>query len=160
MKGDQKVIEYLNRALRSELTAIHQYTLNARLLEHWGLNKLSAKQEMEAREEMGHADRLMRRILFLDGWPNMQDLDTVRIGKNVKEILENDLAAESEAIALYREAMGHCESVRDYPSRELFGTLLTDEEGHYDFLDTQLELINRIGIQNYEQSGMGDAPAE
>lgn len=155
MKGDEKVIEYLNRALRSELTAVHQYTLNARLLEDWGLNKLSAKQEQETQEEMGHANRCIERILFLGGTPNVQDMDTVRVGGNVKEIMECDLAAESEAIALYREAMGHCESVRDYATRDLFGQLLADEEGHYDFLETQLDLIERLGIQNYEQSAMG-----
>lgn len=160
MKGDEKVIEYLNRALRSELTAIHQYTLNARLLEDWGLNKLSAKQEMEAREEMGHADRCMRRILFLGGMPNVQDMDTVRVGGNVKEIMECDLAAEAEAITLYREAMGYCESVKDYASRDMFGELLADEEGHYDFLETQLDLIERLGAQNYEQSAMGNGQAE
>ncbi len=160
MKGDDKVIEYLNRGLRSELTAVHQYVLNARLLEHWGLNTLARKQEEEAREEMQHADRFIRRILFLGGNPNVQDLDTVRVGGNVKEILESDLAAESEALILYREAMGHCEKVRDYASRDLFGQLLSDEEGHYDFLETQLDLIERIGIQNYEQSAMGEAPAE
>lgn len=158
MKGDDKVIEYLNRGLRSELTAIHQYTLNARLLEHWGLNTLARKQETEAREEMGHADRFMRRILFLGGNPNVQDMDTVRVGGNVKEILECDLAAEGEALTLYREAMGYCEKVRDYASRDLFGELLADEEGHYDFLETQLELIERIGIQNYEQSAMDSSP--
>ncbi|MDN3518880.1 bacterioferritin [Aquisalimonas lutea] len=158
MKGDDKVIEYLNRGLRSELTAIHQYTLNARLLEHWGLNTLARKQETEAREEMGHADRFMRRILFLGGNPNVQDMDTVRVGGNVKEILECDLAAEGEALTLYREAMGYCEKVRDYASRDLFGELLADEEGHYDFLETQLELIDRIGIQNYEQSAMDGSP--
>lgn len=153
MKGDKKVIEYLNRGLRSELTAVHQYVLNARLLEHWGLNTLASKQEEEAREEMQHADRLIRRILFLGGSPNVQDMDTVRVGGDVKEILENDLAAESEALALYREAMEYCEKARDYQSRDLFGALLTDEEGHYDFLETQLELMKRIGRKNFEQSG-------
>ncbi|SEP09090.1 bacterioferritin [Aquisalimonas asiatica] len=160
MKGDEKVIEYLNRALRSELTAVHQYTLNARLLEDWGLTKLSAKQEQETQEEMGHANRCIERILFLGGKPNVQDMDTVRVGGNVKEIMECDLAAESEAITLYREAMGHCESVRDYASRDLFGALLVDEEGHYDFLETQLDLIERLGIQNYEQSAMGSGQTE
>ncbi|MFV8834878.1 bacterioferritin [Aquisalimonas sp.] len=160
MKGDEKVIEYLNRALRSELTAVHQYTLNARLLEDWGLSKLSAKQEQETQEEMGHANRCIERILFLGGTPNVQDMDTVRVGGNVKEIMECDLAAESEAIALYREAMGHCESVRDYATRDLFGELLADEEGHYDFLETQLDLMERLGMQNYEQSAMGNGQTE
>lgn len=160
MKGDTQVIEYLNRGLRSEFTAVHQYSLNARLLEHWGLHGLSQKQTEEAQEEMGHAERFMRRILFLGGNPNVQEMDTVRVGGNVKEILECDLAAESEALALYREAMGHCEKVRDYASRDLFGELLADEEGHYDFLETQLDLIERIGLQNYEQSAMGGVPAD
>lgn len=159
MKGDDTVIEYLNRALRSELTAMHQYSLNARLLEHWGLHTLAAKQDEEAQEETVHAGRFMRRILFLGGNPNVQDMDTVRVGGNVKEILECDLAAESEALALYREAVGHCEKVRDYASRDLFSEILADEEGHYDFLDTQLDLIERIGLQNYEQSGMNGSSA-
>ncbi|MFO7857636.1 MAG: bacterioferritin [Ectothiorhodospiraceae bacterium] len=159
MKGDDKVIEYLNRALRSELTAMHQYSLNARLLEHWGLHTLSAKQEEEASEETVHASRFMRRILFLGGNPNVQDMDTVRVGGNVKEILECDLAAESEALTLYREAVGYCEKVRDYASRDLFSEILADEEGHYDFLDTQLDLIERIGLANYEQSGMNGSSA-
>lgn len=159
MKGDDKVIEYLNAGLKSELTAIHQYTLNARLLDHWGYRALSERQATEAREEMGHADRFMARILFLEGWPNVQDLDKVRVGTDVREIIECDLAAESEAIALYREAMGHCESARDYASRDLFGDLLRDEEGHYDFLETQLELIDKMGMENYRQSGLGGPSA-
>ncbi len=109
MKGDEKVIDYLNRAVRSELTAVHQYKLNARLLEDWGLEQLSQQQEKEALEEMDHADRCMRRILFLGGQPDVQNLDTVRVGSNVKEIFESDLAAESEAITMYREAVGYCE---------------------------------------------------
>ncbi|MEF8833795.1 MAG: bacterioferritin [Halofilum sp. (in: g-proteobacteria)] len=158
MKGDAKVIEYLNRGLRSELTAINQYMLHSRKLEHWGLNGLAQKEMQEATEEMGHADRFIRRILFLEGEPGMQELDPLRIGNDVRSVLENDFAAEKEALALYREAAGVCEKARDYASRDLFTALLADEEGHYDYLDTQLGLIDSMGIENYRQSWT-DAPA-
>lgn len=158
MKGDAKVIEYLNRGLRSELTAINQYMLHSRKLEHWGVNGLAQKEMQEATEEMGHADRFIRRILFLEGEPQMQELDPLRIGNDVRAVLENDLAAEKEALALYREAAGYCEKARDYASRDLFTALLADEEGHHDYLDTQLGLIDSMGIENYRQSWM-DAPA-
>ncbi len=157
MKGDEKVIEYLNRALRSELTAVHQYKANARLFEDWGLDKLATKQDAEALEELEHADRCMRRILFLGGRPDTTGVDTVRVGTTTREIFQCDLAAESEAITLYREAAGHCESVRDYASRDVFVGLLSDEEGHYDFLETQLDLIERMGLENYEQSASSGA---
>ena len=160
MKGDQKVIEYLQKGLRSELTAINQYMLHSRMLEDWGLGKLSQIEGQEALDEMRHADRFIKRILFLEGLPNLQELDKLRVGEDVQEILTNDLAAEKEAIALYQEAMAHCEQVQDYPSRDLFGQLLRDEEGHHDFLETQLDLINNIGIDNYRQSQMGPQAGE
>jgi bacterioferritin len=154
MQGDKKVIEYLNRGLRSELTAINQYWLHYRLLDNWGLNAMAKKWREESIEEMVHADRFVDRILFLEGFPNMQTLDALRIGENVKEILEADLKAEVEARALYQEAAGYCESVKDYPSRDLFKELMADEEGHIDFLETQLDLIKRIGLELYTQSHM------
>lgn len=158
MQGDKKVIEYLNKALRSELTAINQYFLHYRMLDNWGLAKLAKHEFDESVDEMKHADRLIERILFLEGMPNLQDLDKLLVGENVKEILECDLKAEDGAIKLYREAMQYCESVQDYKSRDLFGELLADEEGHYDFLETQLELIDRVGLENYQQAQM--APEE
>ncbi len=157
MKGDKKVIEYLNRGVRSELAAIHQYTLHSRKLEHWGINGLAQKEMTEATEEMGHLDRFLRRILFLEGEPQMQELDPLRIGNDVRAVLENDLAAEEEAIALYREAAGYCEKAHDYASRDLFTALLADEEGHHDYLETQLDLIDSMGIENYRQSQTGAA---
>jgi len=157
MKGDPKVIEYLQKGLRSELTAINQYMLHSRMLEDWGVDKLAAYESNEAMDEMRHADRFIKRILFLEALPNLQDLDPLRIGENVKEILTNDRAAEMEAIELYREAVGVCEKAADYASRDLFAELVADEEGHYDFLDTQLDLIESMGLQNYLQSQAGDA---
>lgn len=159
MKGDAKVIEYLNKGLRSEMTAINQYWLHYRILDDWGLNGLAKKWREESIEEMNHADRFVERILFLDGFPNMQTLDPLRIGQNVKEIIEADLAAEVGARALYQEAADYCLQVKDYPSRDLFKDLMADEEGHIDFLETQLDLIGRIGIELYTQShvdGLGE----
>ena len=156
MKGDKKVIEYLNKGLRSELTAINQYWLHYRLLANWGLNDFAKKWKEESIEEMRHADRFVDRILFLDGFPNMQTLDPLRIGENVKEIIECDLKAEIEARSLYQEAAEHCMNVRDYPSKDLFEDLMADEEGHIDFLETQLDLINRIGLELYTQAHMGE----
>jgi len=151
MQGDSKVIEYLQKGLRSELTAVNQYILHSRMLEDWGVDALAAKEGAEAIDEMHHADRFIKRILFLGGLPNLQELDKLRIGENVREILENDRAAEEEAIALYGEAVGVCEAARDYASRDLFAELIRDEEGHHDFLDTQLDLIESMGLQNYLQ---------
>jgi len=151
MKGDSGVIDYLNRALRSELTAINQYWLHYRLQEDWGFGRLAKKSREESLEEMHHADRIMDRIIFLEGHPNLQVLDPLRIGETAKETLECDLAAEHDARNLYIEARDHCDRVRDYPSKQLFEELIADEEGHIDYLETQLELISRIGEQNWGQ---------
>lgn len=159
MKGDPKVIEYLQKGLRSELTAVNQYILHSRMLEDWGLDKLARYESDEALDEMRHADRFIKRILFLEALPKMQELDPLRIGENVREILENDRAAEKDAIDLYREAIETCEKQQDFASRDLFAALLADEEGHYDFLDTQLGLIDSLGLENYLQSQAADAAA-
>lgn len=156
MKGDAKVIEYLNRGLRSELTAINQYWLHYRMLDNWGLKKMASKWRAESIEEMQHADKFVDRILFLEGFPNLQVLDSLRIGQDVKEVIECDLAAEIEARALYQEAAAYCAEVRDYPSRDLFKELMADEEGHIDFLETQLDLIGRVGIELYTQQKIGE----
>ena len=155
MKGDPKVIEFLNRGLRSELTAINQYWLHYRMLDNWGYKDLAKQWKAESIEEMHHADRFVDRILFLEGFPNLQVLDPLRIGQNVKEVLESDLAAEHDARALYQEAATYCHSVKDYPSRELFEDLMKDEEGHIDFLETQLELVKQVGIELYSQKHIG-----
>jgi bacterioferritin len=149
MKGDKKVIEYLNRALRSELTAVSQYWLHYRLQEDWGLGHMAAKSRQESIEEMNHADRLIERIIFLEGHPNLQKLDPLRIGQTPKETLECDLAAEHEARALYKEAREYCAGAGDHVTKDLFDALLADEEGHIDFLETQLDLYARVGDQNY-----------
>ena len=149
MKGDAKVIEYLNAALRSELTAVSQYWLHYRLQEDWGYGRLADKSRAESIEEMHHADRLIQRIIFLEGHPNLQKLDPLRIGQNLKETLDSDLAAEHDARNLYIEARDHCEKVGDYVSKALFEDLISDEEGHIDFLETQIELYDTIGQQNY-----------
>ena len=151
MKGDTGVIDYLNRGLRSELTAVSQYWLHYRLQENWGLGRLADKSRAESIEEMHHADKFIDRIIFLDGHPNLQTLDPLRIGETPRETLECDLAGELDAIALYKEARDHCEKVRDYVSKNLFEELIADEEGHTDFLETQLDLMNRIGEQNWSQ---------
>lgn len=155
MKGDKKVIEYLNKGLRSELTAINQYWLHYRMLDNWGLKDMAKTWKRESIEEMVHADRFVDRILFLEGFPNLQTLDALRIGESVKEVIECDLKAEIEARALYQEAAGYCREVGDYPSETLFKDLMADEEGHIDFLETQLELIARIGIELYTQKHVG-----
>lgn len=155
MKGDAKVLDYLNRGLRSELTAISQYWLHYRLLDNWGMNDLAKKWREESIEEMQHADRFVDRILFLEGHPNMQVLDPLQIGQNVKEVLDADLAAEIGARALYQEAAAYCLSVKDYPSKELFEQLMADEEGHIDFLETQIDIIKRIGVELYTQAHLG-----
>ena len=151
MKGDPKVIELLNEALKAELTAINQYWLHYRMLEHWGVHKLAKYERHESIDEMKHADRFSERILFLDGLPNFQLLGRLRIGETVEEILRADLDAELEAVNMYREAVAYCESVRDYVSRDLFAEVLRDEEGHVDFLETQFEMIERMGLPNYIQ---------
>ena len=149
MKGDAKVIEFLNQALKNELTAINQYFLHSRMLKDWGVSKLGEYEYKESIEEMNHADWLIERILFLGGLPNLQDLGKLRIGESVKEILECDLALEEDAIPLLRDAMEHCEKVRDYVSRDLFGKILHNEEEHVDYIETQFDLIERVGIENY-----------
>ncbi|MDD3517650.1 MAG: bacterioferritin [Chromatiales bacterium] len=154
MKGDAKVIDYLNRALRNELTAINQYFLHARMFKNWGLKRLDEHEYHESIDEMKHADQLIERILFLEGLPNLQDLGKLRIGENTKEILECDLALEMDGLPLLKEAIAWCESCGDYVSRELFEDILESEEGHIDWLETQLDLIQRVGLENYQQSQM------
>ena len=149
MKGDEKVIEFLNKALRSELTAVSQYWLHYRLQEDWGLGHMAKKSREESIEEMHHADKLITRIIFLGGHPTLQKLDPLRIGQDPKETLEADLAAEHEARTLYIEAREHCQKVGDYVSKNLFEELIADEEGHIDFLETQLELYERVGDERY-----------
>lgn len=149
MKGDAKVIEYLNKALYNELTAINQYFLHAKMLKNWGFRELAEHEYKESIDEMKHADRLSERILFLDGLPNFQALGKLRIGETPREILECDLALEHEALPLLREAIAHCESVADYVSRQLFVAILDSEEEHIDWLETQLSVIDRIGEPNY-----------
>ncbi|MEQ9317426.1 MAG: bacterioferritin [Henriciella sp.] len=151
MKGDPKVIEFLNACLKNELTAINQYFLHSRMLNDWGVSILGEYEYKESIEEMEHADWLIERILFLGGLPNLQDLGKLRIGESVEEILKCDLALELDAIPTLRDAMEHAESVRDYGSRDLFGKILQNEEEHVDYLETQFDLIERIGIQNYTQ---------
>lgn len=155
MKGDDKVIEYLNRGLRSELTAINQYWMHYRILDNWGYKDLAKKWRAESIEEMEHADKFTARILFLEGFPNMQSLDPLRIGENIEEILKADLAAEIGARALYLEAAQYCMSVNDRVSMNLFEELAHDEEEHIDFLETQLELIKQVGVQLYAQKHIG-----
>jgi bacterioferritin len=157
MKGDAKVIEFLNTVLTNELTAINQYFLHARMLRHWGVTKLGAYEYKESIEEMKHADDLIERILFLEGVPNLQKLNQLLIGETVEEILRCDLKLEEKAIADLRAAIAHCEAVRDFPSRDLFATILRDEEHHVDFVESQFDLIERIGIQNYIQLNSGAA---
>lgn len=149
MKGDPKVIDYLNAALRSELTAVSQYWLHYRLQEDWGYGRIADKSRAESIEEMNHADRLIQRIIFLEGHPNLQKLDPLRIGQNIKETMEADLAGEHDARNLYLEARQYCSEVNDQVSKALFDDLIADEEGHIDFLETQLQLHEEIGAQNF-----------
>jgi len=151
MKGDAKVIEILNETLKNELTAINQYFLHYRMLEHWGIESLAKAEYEESIDEMKHADRLAARILFLDGLPNFQMLGRLRIGETVEEVLKADLALENEAIPQLKEGIAHCEQVRDYGSRDLLQSILEAEEEHVDMLEKQFEMIERMGIQNYIQ---------
>jgi bacterioferritin len=151
MQGDARVIELLNKALTNELTAINQYWLHYRMLNNWGVRRLAEYERHESIDEMKHADKLADRILFLDGLPNFQSIDRIKIGENVEEILKADLALELEAIPLLRDGVQHAESVRDYTSRDLFAEILENEEEHVDFLETQFDMIARMGLQNYIQ---------
>jgi bacterioferritin len=149
MRGDQTVIQHLNAVLKNELTAINQYFLNARMLSHWGVTKLGDREYHASLDEMKDADKLIERILFLNGLPNLQDLDKLLIGENVREVLECDLRLEQAGLARLREAIAHCEGVRDFVSRDLFSDILEGEEEQVDFLETQFELIDRIGLERY-----------
>jgi bacterioferritin len=151
MKGDEKVIEFLNQALTNELTAINQYWLHYRVLKDWGVEKLAKKEREESIDEMKHADELAERILFLNALPNFQAIHKLKVGENVEEILKADLALEMEAIPLLRVAIEHSEKVRDYVSRDLFASILESEEEHVDFLETQFDMIMRMGLENYVQ---------
>ena len=151
MKGDPKVLELLNEALKEELTAINQYWLHYRLLDNWGVKQLADYERHESIDEMKHADRLAERILFLDGLPNFQALGRLRIGENVEEVLKADMEAEQSGARLYRDLIQHAETVRDYVTRDLAREILADEEKHIDFLETQFEMIGRMGLQNYIQ---------
>ena len=151
MKGDPKVIDYLNEVLKNELTAINQYFLHYRMLDHWGVKKLAKFEYEESIDEMKHADKLAERILFLDGLPNFQLLGRLKIGETVEEILKADLELEYEALPVLRDAIAYCESIRDFVSRDLFDYILKSEEEHVDTLETQFEMIERMGIQNYIQ---------
>jgi bacterioferritin len=151
MKGDEQVIEFLNKALLNELTAINQYWLHYRMLDNWGVKKLAEYERHESIDEMKHADKLADRILFLEGLPNFQAIGRLRVGENVEEILKADLAVEHEAIPLLKDAIAHCETVRDFVSRDLFAEILSNEEEHVDFLEKQFEMIARMGLPNYIQ---------
>ena len=156
MRGEPGVIDYLNKSLRHELTAVNQYWLHYRLLDNWGYKALAKQWRKELIEEMQHADKLIERIIFLDGFPNMQVLDPLHIGQNVKEVLDCDLAAEISARTLYQEAATHCHTVKDYVSRDLFEKLMHDEEEHIDFLETQLDLVAKLGLELYAQHHIGE----
>ena len=160
MQGDPKVIEYLNNGLRHELTSINQYWLHYRLLANWGLLEMAKVWRKESIEEMEHADRITDRIIFLDGFPNMQVLDPLRIGQNVQQVIDCDLATEMTARALYQEAATYCHQVKDYVTRDLFESLMKDEEHHIDFLETQIDLIKRIGLELYTQKHVGGLESE
>jgi bacterioferritin len=157
MKGDKKVIEFLNGVLRNELTAINQYFLHSRMFKDWGLMALADYEHGESIDEMKHADMLIDRVLFLEGLPNLQDIGKLMIGENTREMLECDLKLEMLAIPLLREAIAYSESVKDYVSRDLFDRILDSEEEHVDWLETQISLIDKVGIENYQQSQMKNA---
>lgn len=157
MKGDKTAVEHLNRVLKNELTAINQYFLHARMLDDWGLVRLGKREHDASVDEMKHADALIQRILFLEGLPNLQDLGKLLIGENVREILECDLRVENQAHVDLKNAISYCEQSGDYVSRRLFDDILHSEEEHIDWLETQLDLIERVGLENYQQSQM-DAP--
>ncbi len=149
MTVDKKVIQYLNEALKGEITAINQYFLHSHMLDDWGITKLAKHERAESIEEMHHADELIKRIMYLGGLPNLQDLGKLHIGQNVKEVIEGDLILEKEGIAHYRKAIAHAENVNDYGTRDLLAKILSDEEGHEDYLETQLKMIENMGLQNY-----------
>jgi|SRR5436190_17550975 bacterioferritin len=154
MKGDQKVIQYLNKVLTNELTAVNQYFLHARMFDNWGFSRLGEHTYKESIDEMKHADKLITRILFLEGLPNLQELNKLLVGENAHEALQCDLRLEKAAHPMLKEAIAHCESVADYVTRELFESILDSEEEHIDWLETQLGLVERVGLQNYLQSQM------
>ncbi|HJV95926.1 MAG TPA: bacterioferritin [Albitalea sp.] len=156
MKGDPQVIAHLNAQLKNELTATNQYFLHFRMLDHWGFGRLAKKERDESIGEMKHADRLMERILVLDGLPNLQDLGKLLIGEDVPEVLRCDLQLETAAQGTIKDGIAHCESVRDYVSRDLLQGILDDTEEHIDFLETQLDVLGKVGLENYLQSQMGD----
>ena len=156
MKGDATVIEHLNRVLKNELTAINQYFLHSRMYKDWGISKLADHEHADSIDEMKHADSIIERVLFLEGLPNLQKLGKLRVGQDTKEMLECDLALEMDALPDLRDGVAYCESIRDYVSRDLMQNILESEEEHVDWLETQLGLIEKVGLQNYQQSMMSE----